>query len=136
MILLNFSHPLTPDHLRQIEALTGEQVERVIEVDSQVDTRQPLVPQVTALADGCGLSPADWQTKPLLVNPPSLNFIAVTLLAELHGRCGYFPAHLRMRPVPGSTPPRFEVAELVNLQAVRDAARQQRTRDRRPTTEG
>lgn len=136
MILLNFAHPLTPDHLRQIEALTGEQVERVIEVDSQVDTRRPLVPQVTALADGCGLSPTDWQTLPLLVNPPSLNFIAVTLLAELHGRCGYFPAHLRMRPVPASTPPRFEVAELVNLQAVRDVARQQRTRDRRPTTEG
>ena len=135
MILLNFAHPLTPDHLRQIEALSGEQVERVIEVDSQVDTRQPLVPQVTALADDCGLSPADWQTEPLLVNPPSLNFIAVTLLAELHGRCGYFPAHLRMRPVPGSTPPRFEVAELVNLQAVRDAARQQRTRDRRPKTD-
>jgi hypothetical protein len=135
MILLNFSHPLTPDHLRQIEALTGEQVGRVIEVDSQIDTRQLLVPQVTALADGCGLSPADWQTESLLVNPPSLNFIAVTLLAELHGRCGYFPTHLRMRPVPGSTPPRFEVAELVNLQAVRDAARQQRTRDRRPATD-
>ena len=135
MILLNFSHPLTPDHLRQIEALTGEQVERVIEVDSQVDTRQPLVPQVTALADGCGLSPADWQTLPLLVNPPSLNFIAVTLLAELHGRCGYFPAHLRMRSAPGSTPPRFEVAELVNHQAGRDAPRPKRTRDRRPKAE-
>jgi len=126
MILLNFSHPLTPDHLRQIEALTSEQVERVIEVDSQIDTRQPLVPQVTALADGCGLSPADWQTEPLLVNPPSLNFVAVALLAELHGRCGYFPAHLRLRPIAGSLPPQYEVAEILDLQAIRDTARSKR----------
>lgn len=132
MILLNFSHPLTPDHIRQIEELTGQKVERVIEIYSQVDSQQPLVPQVVALANQAGLSPAEWQTLPLLVNPPSLNFIAVALLAELHGRCGYFPAHLRMRRVgegagftyPG--PPRYEVAEILDLQAVRDEARKRR----------
>ena len=126
MILLNFSHPLTPDHLRQIEALTGQQVERVVEVHSQIEPQQPLVPQVVALADKAELSPEEWQTLPLLVNPPSLNFIAVVLLAELHGRCGYFPAHLRLRPVPNSTPPRYEVAEVINLQTVRDGARRKR----------
>jgi len=126
MILLNFSHPLTPNHLAQIEALTDEQVERVIEIPSQVDPQQPLVPQVAALADQAGLSPAEWQSLPILVNPPSLNFIAVVLLAELHGRCGYFPAHLRMRPVQGAIPPRYEVAEVLNLQSVRDEARRKR----------
>jgi hypothetical protein len=39
---------------------------------------------------------------------------------------GYFPAVLRLRPVPDSNPPQFEVAEIVNLQAVRDAARLRR----------
>ena len=126
MILLNFSHPLTPDHLEQVEALTGQRVERVIEVHSQIDPRQPLVPQVVSLADQAGLSPAEWQTLPLLINPPSLNFIAVVLLAELHGRCGYFPAHLRMRPVLGNIPPRYEVAEVLDLQTVRDTARRRR----------
>ena len=126
MILLNFAHPLTDEHLSQIEALTSQTVERVVEINSQIDPQQPLVPQVVALADQAGLSPAEWQSLPLLVNPPSLNFIAVTLLAELHGRCGYFPAHLRMRPVPESIPPRYEVAEVINLQAVRDAARRRR----------
>jgi hypothetical protein len=101
-------------------------VERVIEVHSQIDPQQPLVPQVAALADKAGLSPAEWQSLPLLVNPPSLNFIAVALLAELHGRCGYFPAHLRLRPVQGSIPPRFEVAEVLNLQMVRNGARKRR----------
>jgi hypothetical protein len=127
MILLNFSHPLTPAHLRQIGTLTGRAIERVIEIHSQIDPQQPLAPQVTALIDQTGLSPAEWQTLPLLINPPSLNFIAVVLLAELHGRCGYFPAHLRLRPVQNSLPPQYEVAEVLNLQALRDTARRKRT---------
>jgi hypothetical protein len=36
---------------------------------------------------------------------------------------GYFPPVLRLRPVAGSVPPQFEVAEILNLQAVRDRAR-------------
>jgi hypothetical protein len=126
MILLNFSHPLTPTQLQQVEALTGQKVEQVVEVHSQIAPQQRLVPQVVALADKAGLSPEEWQTLPLLVNPPSLNFIALVLLAELHGRCGYFPAHLRLRPVQGSIPPQYEVAEVLDLQAVRDRARKRR----------
>jgi hypothetical protein len=126
MILLNFSHPLTPEHLRQIETLTGQTIARVMEIHSQIDPQQSLASQVTALVDQAGLSPAEWQTSALLVNPPSLNFIAIVLLAELHGRCGYFPAHLRMRPIQNSLPPLYEVAEILNLQALRDTARQRR----------
>jgi len=48
------------------------------------------------------------------------------LLAELHGRMGYFPPIVRLRPVPNALPPRFEVAEIINLQAVREAARTRR----------
>ncbi len=123
MILLNFAHPLTDDHLRQIETLTGQAIVRVIEITSQIDPQQPLQPQVVAMADATGLSSLEWQTHPLLTAPPSLNFIAVVLVAELHGRCGYFPAMLRMRSVPGSLPPRYEVAEILNLQAIREEAR-------------
>jgi hypothetical protein len=126
MLLLNFSHPLPPDQLARLETLTGQPIERVVEIKTQVDTQAELVPQVAALADACGLSPAEWQQASILVLPPSLNFVAVTLLAELHGRMGYFPAHLRMRPVEGSLPPRFEVAEVINLQAVREQARKKR----------
>jgi len=126
MILLNFSHPLTPAHLAQVEALTGQPVERVAEIHSQIDPQQPLAPQAAALADQCGLTPAEWQSAPLLANPPSLNFVAVALLAELHGRCGYFPAHLRLRPIAGSLPPQYEVAEILDLQTIRDTARRKR----------
>ena len=126
MILLNFSHPLTAAHLAQIEALTGQAVGRVIEIHSQVDTQAPLMPQVVALADKAELTSSEWQSAPLLINPPALNFVAVALMAELHGRCGYFPAMLRTRPVPNSTPPQYEAAEVINLQALRDTARQRR----------
>jgi hypothetical protein len=123
MILLNFAHPLTKSQLEQIEALTGQPIERLVEINSQIDLQEPLVPQIVALADRCGLSPVEWQTLPLLVNPPALNFSAVVLTAELHGRMGYFPPCVRLRPVKDALPPRFEVAEILNLQAVREAAR-------------
>lgn len=126
MILLNYSHPLTPAQLAQIEALAGKKIERVVEIHSQIDAQAPLAPQVVALADKTELKPIEWQSAPIVVNPPSLNFVAVVLLAELHGRCGYFPAMLRMRPVPNSLPPQFEAAEIINLQDVRNAARKGR----------
>jgi hypothetical protein len=126
MLILNFTHPLRPEQVADIEKLTGQPVARVIEVPAQFDQACDFVPQVTALADACGLTPAEWQTSPLLIVPPALNFIAVTLLAELHGRMGYFPSCVRLRPVPGAIPPRYEVAEVLGLQEVREGARRRR----------
>ena len=123
MILLNFSHPLTPEHLARIEALTGEKVEEVRTIAAQLDVSRPFAGQVKALVEAAKLSPVEWQTRALVIVPPSLNYAAVAMLADLHGRMGYFPTVLRLRPVAGATPPRFEVAELLNLQVIRDAAR-------------
>jgi len=126
MILINFSHPTTAEQRAQIEALTGQPIARTIERAAQFDTAEPFAPQVTALIDSVGLSPAEWQTEPLLIMLPSLNFGAAVLLADLHGRCGYFPPVVRTRPVPNALPPRFEVAEIINLQTVRENARTKR----------
>ncbi len=126
MILLNFSHPLTPDQLARVAELTGQPVQRVLDTPTQFDHAQAFLPQLEQLMSGLGLTPAEWQTAPLLVNLPALNFIAALLLAELHGRMGYFPPVLRLAPVTGALPPRYEVAETLNLQAVRDAARLKR----------
>jgi hypothetical protein len=126
MLILNFTHPLTPAQLAQVEALLEEPVAEVRDVPTQFDNALPFIIQVQALADACELTSHEWQTTPLIIIPPAFNFIAMVLLAELHGRCGYFPTMMRMRPVPDCTPPRFEVAELVDLQAVRDSARERR----------
>lgn len=126
MILLNFSHPLTPAQVEQVEALANRQIERVFELPVQFDHQQPFLPQLQALMAQVDLPPAAWSGGSILVNPPSLNFITALLLAELHGRMGYFPPVLRLRPVEGALPPRYEVAELLNLQFVRDIARKNR----------
>jgi hypothetical protein len=126
MILLNFSHPLTPDQLVQVAVLAGQAVGRVVDVPAQFNVTAPFVAQVGALVDRVGLMPVEWQTEPILVNPPALNVIAVTLLAELHGRMGYFPPVIRLRTVADSLLPAYEVAEIINLQAVRDTARGRR----------
>jgi hypothetical protein len=39
---------------------------------------------------------------------------------------GYFPPIVRLKPVAGALPPRYEVAEVINLQGVRDTARKKR----------
>lgn len=126
MLVLNFSHPLTPAQLAALEHLAGQPLARVVDVKTHFDHSQPFAEQVRALVDTIGLSPSEWQTTPLLLNPPSLHVITCALLAELHGRMGYFPPVMRLRPVAGSTPPTFEVAEILHLQAIRDAARGRR----------
>jgi hypothetical protein len=123
MILINFSHPLTKSQRREIESLTDQEITNSLGELAHFDHDQPFAVQVRALVDELGLSPEEWQTLPFVVIPPAFNFAAVTLLAELHGRMGYFPAVIRIRPVPQTTPTRYEVAEIINLQNVREQAR-------------
>jgi hypothetical protein len=129
MLLLNFAHPLTAIHLIHIAQLlkaSGPEAFRVIGIPTRLDTTQPFAPQITTLLSQVQLTPTQWQTEPLLINLPSLNHAAALLLAELHGRMGYFPTVIRLSPIPNHTPPQFEVAEIINLQSLRDEARTQR----------
>jgi hypothetical protein len=126
MIILNFAHPLTSTHLVAIGQISGQSVEQMVDVKVQFDQSQPFAEQAQALIESVGLSAQEWQTARLLVNVPSLSVIAALVLSELHGRMGYFPAVLRLRPIVGSAPPQFEVAEILNLHEVRERARTQR----------
>ena len=132
MILVNFSHPLSAEQIGQVEKIAGQKVVKVIEIPSQIDPRQPLEEQVLRMVDRVPLSPEEWQNAPILINPPSLNFTAVLLVADLHGRMGFFPAFLRLRPVEGAIPPRFEVAEVLNLHSIREKARLRRNIGKSP----
>lgn len=123
MIILNFSHPLLPDQLARIETLSGQPAERVIGIKTHVDQQADLIPQVIELVNKCQLSPAEWRGEYILVVLPSLNYVAAALLAGLYGRMGRFPPFVRLRPVEGALPPRFEVAEIIDLQAVNAASK-------------
>jgi len=126
MLILNFTHPLTPEQQEQIERVSGRPIEEVRDIQTQFDSCQPIVPQTVALADACRLSPREWQTLSLLIVPPSLNTIAATLLAEIHGRTGYFPPIVRICPS-RDLPPRYVVTEIIDLRTVREDARLRRS---------
>ncbi len=126
MLILNYSHPLTEEQQATIETLIKQPIGEVRHIPAQFDHHQPFAPQIEALIAEANLTPAAWQATLLLVVPPALNFIAVALLAELHGLMGYFPDCVRLRPVEGTRPPRFEVAEILNLQAFREVGREKR----------
>lgn len=125
MLILNFTHPLTDEHKAQIESLACMSVDEIRTIPVQIDQTQPLGPQISTIVDATQLSSQEWQTRPLLINPPGYAPAAFVLLAELHGRIGHFPSLIRLRPRSGSVTI-YEVAELLNLQAIREAARQRR----------
>jgi hypothetical protein len=128
MLILNFSHPITPDQRAQIEALADTSISEIRTIPVQIDQAETLEQQIRDLVDATGLSPEEWQTLPLLINPPGYAPAAFVLLAELHGRIGHFPTLIRLRPKSGPITS-FEVAELLNLQTVRENARRQRLRE-------
>jgi len=125
MLILNFTHPLTPEQQQQIEQLAGTSIEEVRNIPVHIDQEQALGPQVVELINVVGLSQEEWQSRTIVINPPGYAPVAIVLLAELHGRRGHFPAVIRVRPKQGAITT-FEVAEILNLQAIRDQARQRR----------
>ncbi len=125
MLLLNFSHPLTEEQYAHIVALADAPIEEVRTIRVQICHQESLEPQIENIVESAGLTSYEWQTRPLLINPPGYAPAAFMLLAELHGRIGHFPSLVRLRPKPGSVTT-YEVAELLNLQTMRDAARERR----------
>ena len=126
LAVVNFYHPLEESHLAQIVAITGHDVIRVVDVPATIRQDEPLVPQAIALVQSVPFSPREWQTRPIVVNLPGLAPLAAVVLAELHGRMGHFPALLRLRPETHASVTRYVVAEIINLQELRDAARARR----------
>jgi hypothetical protein len=125
MLVLNFTHPLTSAQRAQIEAFANTSIEEVRTIPVQINQEEPLEPQITSIVDATNLSSEEWQTRPLLINPPGYAPASFVLLAELHGRIGHFPSLVRLRPKPGPVTT-YEVAEILNLQSIREEARRRR----------
>ncbi|WP_110513148.1 CRISPR-associated protein Csx15 [Herpetosiphon llansteffanensis] len=125
MLLINFAHPLTDAQFSQVVTIVDE-TPQLCFVDTQVSRMRPLAEVAYDLVESVGLKTADWQTVPIIINPPGLAPLALAVIAELHGRSGYFLPIINMRPVPNTTPTVFEVAEICNLDAIRQVARTRR----------
>jgi len=124
--IINFGHPLTEEQKQSIERITQASIEQIIAITPQFDNSLSYAEQCVELIDRVGLTPEQWQGLRLLVVPPSFAPIASCVIAELHGRMGYFPPIVRLRPIANCVPPQFEVAEIINLQAIREEARSRR----------
>ena len=71
MLILNFTHPLTPDQRAQIEALANTSIDEIRTIPVQINQAKPLEPQITTIVDAVGLSSEEWQTRSLLIAPYS-----------------------------------------------------------------
>lgn len=119
MKVINFSHPLTAPQLSQIESHLNVRVEEVVKVRVNFDLYSPFVSQVSDLLNELGITPEEWRGGAWLIVPPSLNFITAVLLVELYNRMNRFPTIVRLRPVASALVSAFEVAEIIDLDGVR-----------------
>lgn len=124
MFVLNFSHPLTENHINQVADLAMANITdvQVIDIKVQVDLTQPLVSQVKDLVDSVDLTSTQWQASQIVANLAGLSAVSAIILAELHGRMGYFPTIMRLAQNT-QVPPAYEVKELIGLQHIRNTAR-------------
>jgi len=124
MLILNYSHPLTIGQLVQIEHMAKQSIAEVRNIKTHFDQTKPFAPQIKALIEASNLTDDELNQEemyvPLFIVPPALNFITAGLLAMFYGEIGYLPNCIRLHPIPNSTPPRFEVAEIMRLQAWRN----------------
>ena len=124
--VVNFSHPLTEEQLAQIEAICKDKVGQVFEARSFMDEYRDFESQVDEMISQIPLTPEAWQRERILVNLPGYSPACAVMLATLGGLMGYLPTIIRLRPAKDVIPPIFEVAELINLQSVRDRTRKMR----------
>lgn len=125
MKIFNFHYPFAAGVVEQIEDFVKESVE-VQDIKCQIDQEESFGLQAVKLLDQITWHKNDWQTEKFMICLPGLANIAAVVLTEIHGRCGYFPSIIRLKPVANSQPPQFVLAEVINLFLVRNLSRERR----------
>lgn len=132
--VLNLGHPLTDAQQVQLRielagqlALSADTIHLAIRtVRVQIDFERPLSEQIAAIVDDIGWNSDDWQATPFLLRLPGMADAAAAVIAEIHGRAGYFPSIVTLKRVGADVPPVFDIWDVVPLQTVRDKARARR----------
>lgn len=120
MIVLNFAHPLNQTQVKQLEDLCLDTVEE-IRIPVQLDLEQPVDNQIQQIVNGIGWSIEQWQKQEYLVIPPSLSTASAVLIADILGRSGALPLIVRSKMVGEGVFSRWEIAEIVSLESVKNA---------------
>ena len=71
MRVLNYSHPLTDEQRAQLEALVGQPIGEVRQISAHFDQQAEFGPQLEALIQAAGLSPAAPRCRQASASPSS-----------------------------------------------------------------
>lgn len=128
IIIVNFTHPLKEDQKRDIAFELNCIIEDEINHQIQFDLSKPFGLQATEAINHIGLRPKVWQSGNIVINLPGLSPAAAAIIAELHGRIGHFPPVIRVSPLEQPSHTVYKVAEIINLQSIREKSRETRSR--------
>lgn len=128
-ILLNLSgHPLqeSPQRAEAVRKTLGWPTEDLDIMDVKVPTiptDSRFAEKACTLLTGVNITESEWQTLPMAVIPPGFGPLCAVLLADLHGRMGYFPqmAYFAREDDVWVLRP-----EVIGLQSIRDEGRSKR----------
>ena len=127
-IIFNFSHALTGDQITQIQSQVKDQINEII-IPIHFNQDKSFLQQVGKQIDYKMIVKYARRQNGLLIIPPALGVITCLLLAKLHGLLGYFPSIVRLRPVDQGLFQDYQVAEIINLQTLRDQSRKKRIKN-------
>jgi hypothetical protein len=127
-LVLNFSsHLILPNQQQTIQKKMSWPAIEVIDARlGNVAENRNFAATLVNHIEKIDLLPNEWQTSPMVVVPAGYAPAWAVLLAELHGRLGYFPDVVRLRPASAHAEEKFEVAEVVPLREIRGQARGKR----------
>jgi hypothetical protein len=124
VIVVNLSgHAMSDEWQRQLHS-HGYFIEELIEQPTHF-ANEPIIPQIDALLIQIGLTIEEWNTKRIVLLPPGLAAPSVTLMARIHGLCGHFPDVIWVQRAVDHAAT-FRIGEYIELQSLRDEARQTR----------
>ncbi len=127
MVVINLSsHPLTEEQRNQLQRLERAYIVEEIDVPVHVDPMNPIEHQIEALIEEIDFCIEEWSGTPLYIVLPGLSPFAAAVLAYMHGLRGGFPKAVWIYQSP-SDPSCYEIAQIINLQQLRDNARRMRT---------
>jgi hypothetical protein len=127
-LIINFSgHPVLPGQQKDIGQMMHWPTPEIINVSlGNVAEDHNFVSTIEKAVEKVALSPEEWQSTPIVVIAAGYSAVWSVVLAELHGRLGYFPDVVRLRPASTVSNEKFEVAEIMNLREIRHNSRDKR----------
>lgn len=125
MIVLNLAErPLNPEQIDQIEALTNQRVEQVINasVSSEpAETIASLVQKIVLAKET--VSNERWSDKTVAVNLTGNAKIDIISIVSLWGKLNQLPQIIQLKPRPFDNPPQYDVTGVLDLDTLKETVR-------------